>query len=362
MLAIDFIIAICGILYTIFVDSPRLASYMQLLVTYHFGFIRRALVGTIVSGFTDVVPFWYLHAIAVAAWIATLILFIAVFRKIFGFNRKNFALFVFVFGSPFFLKNFAISLGHFDIFGCIWALVALLIPVGVFYPLIVIAGCIGLILIHNLHFLLYVTTIGFIVFVRYGVLNGLSTGKVIYGLVLISLVSAVFVATAFFGGMPVPRETFLAYVSARASVPLDPQNAWMWYSTISQEIQSTRDHAYITMIRLPVYAVLIALHWPIVRYIKTMIVDLPTSFLRTVSVAWLAGVSLGYVAIFVVAYDYSRWVSSWGVCMFLMMHTLRLLPSSAKTEDPPMRPHDTGNLVLGWIVTVIPRVGVTIPF
>ncbi len=362
MLAIDFIIAISGILYTIFVNSPRLASYMQLLVTYHFGFTRRALVGTIVSGLTDVVPFWYLHAIAVAAWIATLILFVAVFRKIYGFNQKNFALFVFVFGSPFFLKNFAISLGHFDIFGCLWALVALLIPVGAFYPLIVTAGCIGLILIHNLHFLLYVTTIGFIVFVRYGVLNGLSTGKVIYGLVLISLVSGVFIVTAFFGSMSVPRQTFFAYVSARASVPLDPQNAWMWYSTIPQEIKSTWDHSEITMIRLPVYAVLIALHWPIARYIKTVIVALPTPFLRTVSVAWLAGISLGYVAIFVVAYDYSRWVSSWGVCMFLMMHALRLLPSSAKSEDPPIRPDETGNLVLGWIVTVIPRVGVTIPF
>jgi len=362
MLAIDFIIAICGILYTIFVDSPRLASYMQLLVTYHFGFIRRALVGTIVSGFTDVVPFWYLHAITVAAWVATLILFVAVFRKVFGFNERNFSLFVFVFGSPFFFKNFAISLGHFDIFGCLWALVALLIPVGPFYPLVVTCGCIGLILIHNLHFLLYVSTIGFIVFVRYGVLTGLSTGKVIYGLVLIFLVLGAFVATAFFGGMPVPRETFFAYVSARASVPLDPQNAWMWYSSIPQEIKSTWDHSGITMIRLPVYAVLIALHWPIARYIKSMIVALPTPLLRTVSVAWLTGISIGYVAIFVVAYDYSRWVSSWGVCMFLAMHALRLLPSSAKGEDPPIRPDGTGNLVLGWIVTVIPRVGVTIPF
>jgi len=267
-----------------------------------------------------------------------------------------------VVGSPFFLKNFAISLGHLDIFGCLWALVALLIPVGAFYPLIVTAGCIGLILIHNLHFLLYVTTIGFIVFVRYGLLTVPSIGKVIYGLILISLVLGVFVAKAFFAGMSVPRETFFAYVSARASVPLDPQNAWMWYSSIPQEIRSTWDHAGITMIRLPVYALLIALHLPIARCIKSMIVALPTPFLRTVSVAWLAGISLGYVAIFVVAYDYSRWVSSWGVCLFLAMHALRLLPSSAKREDPPIRPDDTGNLVLGWIVTVIPRVGVTIPF
>jgi hypothetical protein len=362
MLAIDFIIAVAGILYTTAIDSPRLASYTQLLVTYHFGFTRRALVGTIVSGFADVVPFWMLYAIAIAAWIATLILFIAVFRKVFGFNERNLPLLAFVFGSPFFFKNFAISLGHFDIFGCLWALVALLIPAGPLYPLLIASGCVGLILMHNLHFLLYAPTIGFIVLVRYGLVPGLSVGKVIYGLALVVLVSAIFVATAFFGRLPVPQETFLAYLNARASRPLDPQNVWMWYSTISDEIRSTWDHAGITMIRLPVYAVLIALHVPVARYLKSMIVALPTRFLQTVSIAALAGISAGYVAIFVVAYDYSRWVSNWGVCVFLMMHAIRLLPSTGSIHHAPIRPDKTENLVLGWIVTVIPRVGVTIPF
>jgi len=360
MLAINAVIPICGILYTIFVDTPRLPSYMQLLVSYHLGFVRRALIGAIISGFVDVVPFWYLHAITVAAFLVALVLLVAVFRKIFGFTEKNWPLFVFVFGSPFFFKNFAISLGHFDIFGCIWALVALLLPVGPVYPLLVSLGCVGLILMHNLHFLLYVTTIGFIVFVRYGVLTGLSRGKIAYSLALACLVSGAFIVTAFLGRPSVPPETFLAYVTARASVPLDPQNVWMWYSTIADEIKNTADHGYITIIRLPVYAILIALHLPIARYIKSMIADLPTTRLRSVTVAWLAGISAGYAVIFVVAYDYSRWVSSWGVCMFLAMHAIRLLPT--KGSDPPIRADASGNLILGWILTIIPRVGVTIPF
>jgi hypothetical protein len=360
MLAINAVIPICGILYTILVDTPRLPSYMQLLVSYHFGFVRRALVGAIISGFVDVVPFWYLHAITVAAFLVALVLFVAVFRKIFGFTEKNLPLFVFVFGSPFFFKNFAISLGHFDIFGCIWALVALLLPVGPIYPLLVSLGCVVLVLMHNLHFLLYVTTIGFIVFVRYGVLTGLSRGKIAYGLCLFCLVSSVFLATVFFGRPPVPPEAFLAYVSARAAGPIDPHSIWMWYSTIADEIKSTWDHGYITMIRLPVYAILIALHLPIARYIKSMILDLPTALLRSVTVAWLAGISAGYVAIFVVTYDYSRWASSWGVCMFLAMHAIRLLPT--KGNDPPIRADASRNVILGWILTIIPRVGVTIPF
>ena len=71
-------------------------------------------------------------------------LFVAAFRKIFGFRDENFPLFVFLVGSPFFFKNFAISLGHFDIYGCIWALIALLIPVGRLYPLLIATGCVGL--------------------------------------------------------------------------------------------------------------------------------------------------------------------------------------------------------------------------
>lgn len=362
MLAADAIIALAGILYTVLVDSPRYPGYMHLLVTYHFGFVRRALIGTIVSWFTDTVPLWYVYAIAIVAWVVALLLFVAAFRKIFGFKDQNFPLFVFLIGSPFFFKNFAIALGHFDIYGCIWAFVALLIPVGALYPLVIAIGCVGLILIHHLHFLLYVPTIGFIVFVRYGALPGLSRGKMIYGLILVLLVTATFVAAAFFGHMTVPMDTFLAYVRARAADPIDPSNAWMWYSTMEQEIGSTWDRLAGHALRFPVYAALIALHLPVARYFKSMIAALPTVFLRFASVAALIAISLGYLAIGVVAHDYSRWVSSWAVCMVLAMHAVRLLPSTAGAGDPPIRPDQKTNLVLGWIVTAIPRVGVTIPF
>jgi hypothetical protein len=362
MLAADAVIALTGILYTVLVDSPRFPGYMHLLVTYHFGFIRRALIGTIVSGFTDTVPFWSVYAIAIAAWLVALVLFVAAFRKIFGFKDENFPLFVFLAGSPFFFKNFAIALGHFDIYGCIWALVALLIPAGCLYPLVIAAGCVGLILIHHLHFLLYIPTIGFIVFVRYAVLPGATRAKGVYGLVLMVLVSATFVAAALFGRVTVPPETFLAYLRSRAADPIDPSNVWMWYSTIGQEIRSTWDRLGVHALRFPVYAVLIALHVPVASYFRSMIVALPTTFLRSVTVAASAAISVGYLIICIVAHDYARWVSSWAVCMFLTMHAVRLLPSTAAQDEPPIRPDKKANLVLGWIVTAIPRVGVTIPF
>ncbi len=362
MLALDCIIAPAALLSTIFLDSPRYPGYMHLLVTYHFGFARRALIGTVLSAFTDAVPFWYVYALAVAAWIITLVLFVAVFRKVFVFKAENFPLFVFVVGSPFFFKNFAITLGHFDIYGCLWALLALLIPVGALYPLVIAAGCIALVLMHHLHFLLYVPTIGFIVFVRYGLLPGLSIGKAVYGGALIVLVCAAFLAAAFYGRMPVPPETFLAYVRSRALDPIDPSNAWMWYSTLAQEIRSTWERLGGHALRFPIYALLIALHLPVARYLKALIAKLPTLLMRRSSIGALAAITFGYVPICVVAHDYARWVSSWAVCMFLAMHAIRMLPSTGTANAPPLAPENKTNLLLGWIVTIIPRVGVTIPF
>ena len=362
MLGLDCVIAPAVLLYTVFIDSPRYPGYMHLLVTYHFGFVRRAFIGSVLSWFTDSVPLWSVYAIAIAAWVVTLGLFVAAFRKVYGFKPENFPLFVFVVGSPFFFKNFAVALGHFDIYGCLWALVALLIPAGVFYPLLIAAGCAVLVLIHHLHFLLYIPTIGFIVFVRYGALPGLSRGKMIYGLALVLLVTLAFVAAAFFGRMSVPMETFLAYVRSRASDPIDPSNAWMWYSTLGQEMTATRERLGVHALRFPVYAALIALHLPLARYFKSMIVALPTPFLRSVTVAALAAISVGYVAIGIVVHDYSRWVSSWGVCMILAMHAVRLLPTTKPPDGPSVQPDKMTNLALGWIVTAIPRVGVAMPF
>jgi len=362
MLTLDCIIAPAALLHTVFFDSPRYPGYMHLLVTYHFGFVRRALIGTVFSAFTDAIPLWYVYALAIAAWIVTLVLFVAVFRKVFGFKPENFALFVFVVGSPFFFKNFAIALGHFDIYGCLWALVALLIPVGTLYPLLIAAGCIVLVLIHHLHFLLYIPTIGFIVFVRYDLLPGFSVGKAVYCGMLIVLVCAAFLATAFYGRMPVLPETFLAYARSRALDPIDPSNAWMWYSTLAQEIRATWERLGGHALRFPIYAVLIALHLPVSRYLKALIAKLPTPLMRRSSTIALAAITLGYIPICIVTHDYARWVSSWAVCMFLAMHAIRMLPSTGTANAAPLAPDNKTNLVLGWIVTVIPRVGVTIPF
>ena len=76
-------------------------------------------------------------------------------------------------------------------------------------------------------------------------------------------------------------------------------------------------------------------------------------------VAALAGVSLGYLIMLAIVFDYSRWISNWAVCIFLLLHVVKTLPAA---ELPPLTADDRRTQAFGWIVTLIPRVGIVRPF
>ncbi|MDE2330694.1 MAG: hypothetical protein KGK16_07930, partial [Bradyrhizobium sp.] len=105
---------------------PPFVPYIHLLVDYHFGFTKRALIGATVGLFAAKVPVWLVFALAGVAWLVTLALFVTLFRRTFGFGERQMPLFVLMAGSPFFLKNFMHTLGHFDIYGCALAIMLLL--------------------------------------------------------------------------------------------------------------------------------------------------------------------------------------------------------------------------------------------
>jgi hypothetical protein len=59
-------------------------------------------------------------------------------------------------------------------------------------------------------------------------------------------------------------------------------------------------------------------------------------------------------------FDYSRWLSSWVVCMILLLHAVKTLPA---IKVVPLIPNeDRKSARLGWIVTALPRVGIIRPF
>ena len=126
MIAVNVAVLIGVLLYKL----PRepYVPYIHLLVDYHFGFTKRALIGAVVSLFVERYRCGWCSRSSGAVWLITLALFVKLFRQTFGFDDAHLPLFVFMAGSPFFLKNFMHTLGHFDIYGCALTIGLLLIP------------------------------------------------------------------------------------------------------------------------------------------------------------------------------------------------------------------------------------------
>src|SRR5580692_4025482 len=191
MLAVNVAVLIGVFLYKI--TLPPYVPYIHLVVDYHFGFTKRALIGAVVSLFTAKVPVWLVFALSGTVWLITAGLFIKLFRRTFGFDDAQLPLFVFMAGSPFFLKNFMYTLGHFDIYGCAFAIGLLLVPArSVGFVVLAAALSMILILIHHIHLLMYVPTIAVIVVLRYYLVQGVSRRNCSVGIAAIAAVSLLF--------------------------------------------------------------------------------------------------------------------------------------------------------------------------
>jgi hypothetical protein len=362
MIAVNAAVIIGVFLYKI--AREPYVPYIHLLVDYHFGFTKRALIGATVSLLLAKVPVWLVFALGGAVWLVTLGLFIALFRRTFGVGNEQMPLFVFLFGSPFFLKNFMHTLGHFDIYGCALAIILLLIPArSVAFVAVAAAASMILILIHHIHFLMYVPTIAVIVVLRHYLVQGVGRPNAAMGIVAITSVGLLFLAAQFYGSMPVPEAEFIRYLQGRMADPSRPNMlsfSYIWYQPLSREIHDTWARLPSNLLGVPVFALLIWLHAPLWKYFTDLIRALSDRTHRQIVVAGIVSISLGYLVIFATVFDYSRWISNWAVCMFLILHAVRTLPSSRAV--PPIAAHDQRTSVLGWIVTLIPRVGIVRPF
>jgi hypothetical protein len=346
------------------IQLPPYVPYIHLLVDYHFGFIKRALIGAVVAPFTDKVPVWLVFALGGATWLITLGLYARLFQKTFGFSAKTLPLFVFMAGSPFFLKNFMHTLGHFDIYGCALALTLLLMPAGsLLFVATAALFAIVLVLTHHIHLLMYVPTIVTIVVIRHYLAYGLTRSNVAFGIIALLIVSALFFAAQFWGTMPVPEADFVAYLKTRMADPSRTdllQFAYIWYQPLAQEVSDTWGRLPHNILGVPVFALLIWLHTPLWRYFAKLIDALASKTHRRLVIAALVGISLAYLVMFAMVFDYSRWISNWAVCMFLILHAVKMLPAARETESIPTKDRKTN--IFGLIITLIPRVGIIRPF
>lgn len=346
------------------IQLPPYVPYIHLLVDYHFGFIKRALIGAIVALFTNKVPVWLVFALGGATWLVTLGLYVRLFQTTFGFAAKTLPLLVFIAGSPFFLKNFMHTLGHFDIYGCALALILLLMPAGslLFVALAALFSII-LVLIHHIHLLMYVPTIITIVVIRHYLAYGCNRTNVTLGGAALLLICALFFAAQFVGTMPIPEADFVAYLKSRMADParIDLlQFAYIWYQPLATEISDTWGRLPHNILGVPVFALLIWLHTPLWRYLASLIGTLADDMHRRLVIAALIGISLAYLVMFAMVFDYSRWISNWAVCMFLILHAVKMLPAKQETPLIPAEDHKTN--IFGLIITLIPRVGIVRPF
>jgi hypothetical protein len=346
------------------ITLPPFVPYIHLLVDYHFGFTKRALIGAIVGLFAAKVPVWLVFALAGLTWLVTLALFVALFRRTFGFDERQMPLFVFIAGSPFFLKNFMHTLGHFDIYGCALAIGLLLTPArSVAFVLCAALFAMVLILVHHIHFLMYVPTIAVIVVLRYYLLQGVTRANAMVGAAAAIAVAALFVGAQFWGSMPIPEADFVSYLQTRMADPTRTDLlsfAYIWYQPLSKEFYDTWQRMPSNLLGVPVFALLIWLHTPLWRYFAELIRALSEDLHRRVVIAALVMVSVGYLIIFATVFDYSRWISNWAVCMFLILHAVKALPASQAV--PPIASDGRSTTIFGWVVTLIPRVGIVRPF
>jgi hypothetical protein len=362
MLAVNAAVLIGVFLYKI--TREPYVPYIHLLVDYHFGFTKRALIGAVLSLFLTKVPVWTVFALSGTVWLITVGLFITLFRRTFGFDDAQMPLFVFMAGSPFFLKNFMHTLGHFDIYGCAFAICLLLVPArSLAFVILAAFLSVILILIHHIHLLMYVPTIGTIVLLRYYLVQGFSRPNVATGIAAAIGVGLLSLAAQFYGSVQVPETEFVRHLQDRMADPARTNLlsfAYIWYQPLSKEISDTWALMASNVLGIPVFGLLIWLHAPLWNYFAGLIRSLSDAFHRRAVIAAVVTVSAAYAIMFAIVFDYSRWISNWAVCMFLILHAVKTLPGSKPV--PPIPADDRGAVTLGWIMTLIPRVGIVRPF
>jgi hypothetical protein len=210
---------------------------------------------------------------------------------------------------------------------------------------------------------MYVPVIATIVVLRYYLVQGASRTGVITGVAALAATGVLFIAAQFFGTMAVPEADFANYLQGRMADPSRTELlsfAYIWYQPLSKEVADTWARLPHNSLGIPVFALLIWLHAPLWRYFVNLIGALSIDMHRRVVIASITIVSLAYLVMFAMVFDYSRWISNWAVCLFLILHAVKTLPTSR--DVALISGDDRKNLILGWIVTLIPRVGIVRPF
>jgi hypothetical protein len=210
---------------------------------------------------------------------------------------------------------------------------------------------------------MYVPTIAVIVVLRYHLVQGFTRQNIAVGIAASLCIGLLFLFAQFWGTMAVPEAEFVRYLQGRMADPTKTNFlsfSYIWYQPLSREIHDTWERMPSNILGVPVFALLIWLHTPLWRHFADLIRSLSDEIHRRVVIAAIVTVSCAYLVMFAMVFDYSRWISNWAVCMFLILHAVKTLPASKQVAL--ISADDRKTNVFGWIITLIPRVGIVRPF
>jgi hypothetical protein len=341
--------------------EPHWLVYAHLLVDYRFGFVRRGLMGELLSHILARTAPWHAYALGLAAWSVAVGLYAAVFRRLRFPDARQAAIFLcFTALSPVFLKNFVQTLGYFDVYGAMLLMAAILAPPGLAARSAVAAGCAVLLAVHHIHALLYVPAV-LVVLTWKALAAGEAPARALAGGALLAAALAAVFAAIVLQAAPVAPERLVAAMRERAAVPIPDYMHIPWTQTLAHEVQATAWVFANNAPRLPIYVALALLHLPLGRWVAAFLRTLPQERRRLVA-AGFALVTLAYLPVFVVAFDYARWVASWGSCMILLAHAAVLAFGRDAAALPRFDETSRWTLVCALALVLIPRLGTEIPF
>ena len=154
----------------------------------------------------------------------------------------------------------------------------------------------------------------------------LSRQNVAVGIASLAAVGVLFIAAQFYGTCQCRRRSSSRYLQSRMADPSQTNLlsfGYIWYQPLSKEIWDTWARLPHNLLGVPVFALLIWLHTPLWRYFRDLIAALSIDAHRRIVTAAIIMVSLGYLVMFAIVFDYSRWISNWAVCLFLILHAVK---------------------------------------
>ena len=360
ILALVVIILCVELLRAIFFGSIDFL-YFEFLADYNLGFLKRALVPHLVSLVWPQVSQAHMRFVFAVVILLAMTTYLAAFFRDFGRTRASLPVLVFVFGSPFFFKNYIYDFGRLDVFGCIGATLALLAPVGGLYLPVLFIFSSALILVHEVQAATYVPLI-----VMIGLLRSHGERKLSWTATALAVPFGLTVPLTLFlviqfGNARVPEPVLLEHFRARA-LDASMEHAWLWYATIEQQAIGAWDPRYLwgQFISLPKYVYLAVIHWPLAFHMKKLVSGMEDRRARFGVITGLSVISLLYVMMLCISWDRARFFANWGTSLLLATHAIAQLGHAAKSDTDIFQ--SRAAVASAWLVALTPFVGMIIPF